>query len=300
MEDADKSVDTPVQGPAVPGDSQAQAPEPAADLGEVLKAIQSAVTGEFCSAISHSLQSPLSARVIGVSSGTLAEFAASVEEPSCCLRVVAGAANGAEAAGSSSPPAWMEISPQVAYPILDRLLGGTGRECYVPNRPLTAIERKLLWRVAEEAIGCIGRSWRSASLAIAGGSIAPAAIPPAEAPEDVLVLKFTLALGRHAGAMRLCLARRLLPAAAPEDQYLAGEDRGAHAPAGSPLELSVVVQDPAVTAEELAELGKGDILVTDADADGEVIVRVAGIPKFYARLGASNGRRAIRITRRIE
>jgi flagellar motor switch protein FliM len=60
-----------------------------------------------------------------------------------------------------------------------------------------------------------------------------------------------------------------------------------------------VVQDIAVSAEELARLSEGDLLVTDTPADGEVLVRIGGIPRFYARLGASNGKKAIRITRRI-
>ena len=36
------------------------------------------------------------------------------------------------------------------------------------------------------------------------------------------------------------------------------------------------------------------------EADAEVIVRVAGIPKYRARLGSHNGRRAVTITGPIE
>ena len=67
-----------------------------------------------------------------------------------------------------------------------------------------------------------------------------------------------------------------------------------------PLELSVVVQDIAVSHEELSQIESGDILLTDTAEGGEVLVRIAGIPRFYARLGVSNGRRAIQITRRID
>jgi flagellar motor switch protein FliM len=61
-----------------------------------------------------------------------------------------------------------------------------------------------------------------------------------------------------------------------------------------------VVQDISVTEEELAQLTEGALLVTDTPEGGEVLVRIGGIPRFYARLGASNGRKAIRITRRVE
>ena len=51
---------------------------------------------------------------------------------------------------------------------------------------------------------------------------------------------------------------------------------------------------------DITDLSRGDRLVADAAADAEVIVHGAGIPKFGARLGAAEGKRAVRIIRRLD
>jgi flagellar motor switch protein FliM len=62
----------------------------------------------------------------------------------------------------------------------------------------------------------------------------------------------------------------------------------------------VAVEGVDLSPEELARMEAGDILSTDSDADGEVIVRIDGVPRFAARLGSADGRRAITITRRLD
>jgi flagellar motor switch protein FliM len=237
------------------------------------------------------------------------EQPASDEQPATDV----GTARGGEYA-ADLPPAWLEVSPQIAFPIIDRLLGGSGKEWYVPCRACTAIERRLLHRVGEAVAEGLSRAgpdggaeslrWRCAAEA--------AELPDSSQTGPVVLAKFTLSMGRQAGALRLCLPRgllaRLLPAAATD-----GPPEAAARPAGTapphgqtaarqagPLELSVVVQDIAISREELAQIEEGDILMTDTAEGGEVLVRIGGIPRFYARLGVSNGRKAIQITRRVD
>src|SRR5262249_11681134 len=38
----------------------------------------------------------------------------------------------------------LEISPLIIYPIIDRLLGGTTKELFIPQRPMTLIETRLI------------------------------------------------------------------------------------------------------------------------------------------------------------
>jgi flagellar motor switch protein FliM len=65
------------------------------------------------------------------------------------------------------------------------------------------------------------------------------------------------------------------------------------------MELSVSLRDIDVPASDAERLCDGDIVATGLPADGEVIVRLAGIPKFLARMGQVDGRRAITILRRL-
>ena len=102
----------------------------------------------------------------------------------------------------------------------------------------------------------------------------------------------SFAFGGSGSAMRLFLPEALLgglPATGAVNR-------------NGPVEISVTAAegDVVLGPDELADLSAGDILTTDAPAGGEVIVRVAGIPKYRARLGACNGRRAVTILGPIE
>jgi flagellar motor switch protein FliM len=285
MDDSGTSSSTS-QTPAAPAAPAAQA---GIDPSALLRALAEAVEHDFCLATAPSLQVPLEARAQGLVQATLGEFLNSVEERTCCLPLTTSPACHVH-------PPLVEISPQIAFGLIDRLLGGTGGDSYIPARPLTALEGRLLRRLVESAAACITRHWPWASTE---AFIGAAETLPDFAAElqaaPVIIAKFTLTMGRHAGAMRLCLPAAMVPLMGnASDGAWQGRARG-----GSPLELSVVIQDEGMTAEEVSQLAAGDIVVTDTAGDGEVIVRIAGIPKFYGRLASANGRRAIRITRRI-
>ncbi|MEI7837778.1 MAG: FliM/FliN family flagellar motor C-terminal domain-containing protein [Planctomycetota bacterium] len=64
------------------------------------------------------------------------------------------------------------------------------------------------------------------------------------------------------------------------------------------MELTVTSLETGVPADELTTLAPGDILATEIDAGQDVVVRLAGIPKFVGRLGAYEGRRAVTISAR--
>ena len=76
-------------------------------------------------------------------------------------------------------------------------------------------------------------------------------------------------------------------------RVLQGGRRVADVAIGMRVRITGTVQ---VATEHLAV---GDVLATDIATDAEVIIRVAGVPKFAARLGQFKGRRAIVITRKL-
>lgn len=280
--------------------------------------------------LSAALRTPVQIRLCGLQGCPPSDFLAGVEERSCCMALGVCAAGpdvsgqgkaAASAAGAGSHAVWLEVSPQIAFPMIDRLLGGAAQEWYVPRRALTAIERRLLQRVGEAAANCLATCWpppRDRTAAVQWGcrmDLAPASTPP---PPEAVLAQFAVSMGRHAGALRLCLPRESVafapePSSGGADAPLAtgnspqpptdyASDASAVTPAwgAGPLELSVEVPHVTLSDEELAQLEAGDILLTDTPADGEVLIRVAGIPRFYARLGASKGHKAIRITRRVD
>ena len=46
----------------------------------------------------------------------------------------------------------LEISPLIVYPIIDRLLGGTNQDLFIPQRAMTLIEMRLIETVLDRAM----------------------------------------------------------------------------------------------------------------------------------------------------
>lgn len=251
-----------------------------------------------------------SLRLLGGSLVRVDDFLQSVEEPTCCYRLTAG--NGSPSGGSGS--ILIEITPTIAFPIINCLLGGSSDDAFIPRRPLTAIERRLLQRVVETiTAGLLQSLPGGASRNFEGpppgadpapvrpspeGSVAPGTPPAGDAdhgaaacPMVALSAGIEALLDAQAGTIRLCISQDLLgPLASP----LRDEPT-----CDSPLEVSASLPEVMLAPGDVEQLAQGDILTSDTLADGEVIIRVAGIPKYVGRLAACNGNRAVTIIRKL-
>ena len=225
-----------------------------------------------------------------------AEFLAAVAEHTCCHILVARAP-----AGPGPPPAeaqldpighvWIEMQRGLAFAMVDAFLGGD-EDLYIPDRALTGVERGILRHVIDVAGECLAEAWSAhltgISFEVLGTGSLGSSGGLGHVDQPVTVLTLHQAMSNQAGTLRLCLPQSLL------SPGLAGAS-----PPSGPVEISVDTDDVTLWSSDLADMSVGDILTTETAPDGEVVVRVAGIPKFRGRLGTCNGRRAVTITRRI-
>ena len=272
----------PIHGPAE------QNGEPAS---EGLLSTGRQLASAFSAAAGRALKSPLAVRACEAGRQRLAEFLDALEDPSCCYLLVSPSDRAPE---TSEAVAVIAFSPQIAYPMIDRLLGGADSDAFLPGRALTNVERRLLRRFAAHAAEALQTVWpggRRPELQLVEGEFRPGELPFLRAEQEVATLTIALSLGRHVGAMQLCVPEwvaHMNNTAQPHRRHAEG-----------PLELAASLQaviDPA----DLVDLAPGDIVITDSATDGEVVVRLAGIPKFAARLCASDGNRAVTITRKLD
>ena len=266
-----------------------------------LRMLQEGFGQGFSSGVSELLGRQLDVKPAGWTRLPYAEFLSTLREPTCCWILSAFPASGqalperphARGDVEFNGCAWLELSRRIACLIVDFILGGSVG-AFVPNRPLTSVERRLLRRVVEVAAASLGQAWPSEpglGFSAAGGQPARPGERAAAPDEPVTVFVFHLTIGQEGGTGRLCVPAALL-------EQNAGPPIGAAACSGL-VEVSATVPEITVSPEELEGLSAGDIVKTETPVDGEVIVRVAGIPKFTARLGTCNGRRAVTITGRV-
>src|SRR5438045_4632909 len=81
---------------------------------------------------------------------TYSEFIHSLPNPTCFNLLRAEQLDG---------QLCLEISPLIIYPIIDRLLGGSNAELFIPQRPLTVIEQRLVKRITDRALVVLTEAW---------------------------------------------------------------------------------------------------------------------------------------------
>ncbi|MCJ7545142.1 MAG: FliM/FliN family flagellar motor switch protein [Phycisphaerae bacterium] len=283
-------TDGPPNRQAAPSPQVRSAP-PAGELcampgPAVTVALRDVLEPALAAALRRRLSADCGVHLVDISLSSPQDFRRNVQEPTCCYTLTVGPLRaGDERAGRASGCLWVDVGAEIAHPILDVLLGGSGGRVLASDRPLTAVERRLLRRLPEATAECL-----SAALVQVGESVRLAEGPVAASwAGPAAVLTFRLSCRGADGAVRVCVPVTLLEAMLPSHLAELGQ--------WAAIELSAALPDASLPASEAASLEVGDIVTTDTPVDGEVTVRLAGVAKFAARLGACDGHRAITITR---
>jgi len=98
----------------------------------------------FGAAMSGFLRTIVEVRVSNIEQLTYGDFIQRLPNPTCFNLISPEPLEG---------QICLELSPMIIFPIIDRLLGGSTAEVFIPQRPLTAIEMRLIHRVIDLALG---------------------------------------------------------------------------------------------------------------------------------------------------
>ena len=116
-------------------------------------------------------------------------------------------------------PGALEITPGVAFAMIDRMLGGPG-EAPAATRPLTEIEQNVVDEVVLIVLDGLAEAWRtvtSLTFGIRGRETRPRMLQVAAPNEIVCAIGFDLVVGGVRGAIHLCLPIHVVDAV--EGQY---------------------------------------------------------------------------------
>lgn len=174
---------------------------------------------------------------------------------------------------------WLGLDAAGAGAVLDVLLGGSsGAEDTRPAKP-TAIEGRVLGRVMDMAAEALADIWPPL------GALRRLENPGRPECEMTSLVRFDLGIGGARGVLAAFIAGTIL---ADASDRMTG-----------PIELSATFDAGTIGEDELSALGAGDVIVGDAKVDGEVTVRLAGIPKFAGQLSIADGRKAVTLKRKL-
>ena len=207
----------------------------------------------------------------------------------------------------------MEVNPNVAYSMLDRLMGGVGEgPGKVDN--MTEIETKILTNLFERAFDNLREAWSGIieiDPFLSEVEVNSQFLQMISPNETVVVISFNIVIGESSGMINICIPHVVLEPIVPNlsvrywmqtnkkeptpEQSIVLEKRLKQAE----LPLTTELGKGSMSVEEFLYLQIGDVISLDRKIDDALIVKVGDIPKFTAQPGNLRNRMAIQIIDRL-
>ncbi|KIL73579.1 flagellar motor switch protein FliM [Bacillus badius] len=204
----------------------------------------------------------------------------------------------------------MEVNPNIAYAVLDRLLGGRG-ESINNIEGLTEIETKIMSSVFERAFEHYREAWSNIvdiDPLMTNFEVNPQFLQMVSPNETVVVISLDTTIGETTGMINICLPHVVLEPVIPKlsvHYWMQNPDRKEREPEElenlqkriQKAEVPVVSElgGTSITIEEFLALSIGDVIELEKRIDEPLIVKVSDIPKFTAQAGKLNKKMAIQI-----
>lgn len=275
------------------------------DQMRALEMLHETFARNFGASLSGLLRSIVEVRVSSAAQMTYSEFISGLPNPTSFNLVRCPPLEG---------QICLEVSPLVIYPIIDRLLGGSNKELFVPQRGMTLIETRLIQRILQRAMSGLTEAWqgiRRVEFALGEMESNPQLVQIVPPNEVVVVIGFEVKLTNRAGQMSLCIPYNaiepLIEDLSAQSWFVAGKSGGASGTAeriagglsGAKVELDATLATTTISLGELRGLEVGDLIVTNRPANAPAVLSVEGRPKFMAQLGQFRGNRALRVERSL-
>ncbi len=208
----------------------------------------------------------------------------------------------------------LEVSPLIIYPMIDRLLGGSSHDLFIPQRPMTAIEMRLIENVTTRALEALSEAWegvREIKFHISASESNPQLVQIVPPNEVVVIVGLEVKMSNRAGTMNLCIPYNaiepVIDVLSSQSWFSVNKSDGSNefvktlstklGRAGTLV--TAVLAETRMTVRDLATLEVGDIVLTERDANKPMVLCVEGERKFIGSVGQHKGHRALRIERSI-
>ncbi|MBE1553454.1 flagellar motor switch protein FliM [Sporosarcina limicola] len=203
----------------------------------------------------------------------------------------------------------MEVNPNIAYSMLDRLMGGVGTSpSKVDN--LTEIETKIMTNLFERSFDNLREAWSGIidiDPYLTEVEVNPQFLQMISPNETVVVISFNIVIGESSGMINICIPHSVLEPIVPNlsvRYWMQSNKKDPTIEQSAMLEkrlksasLTVVGElgQGQMTVEDFLYLQIGDVISLDTKIDEPLVVKVGDKPKFTAQPGHSKNRMAVQI-----
>ncbi len=275
------------------------------DQMRALQTLHETFARNFGASLSGFLRTIIEVKVATCEQMTYSEFISSLPNPTSFNLIQSDKLEGQMC---------LEISPLIIYPIIDRLLGGTSTDLFIPQRPMTLIETRLIGNVTNRGLSALSEAWASVKamvFSISATESNPQLVQIVPPNEVVVVLGFELKMSNRAGTMNLCIPYNVMEpviedlsaqswfSSMKNTKSKAIEDQITRGLGQAGLSVIGMLAETSITLDDLINMAPGDLIMSDKPANQPVVLCVEGERKFLAQIGQFKGKRALRVTRAI-
>lgn len=273
------------------------------DQMRAMEGLHEGFARNFGAALSGYLRTIIEVSVAHIEQLTYSEFIHSLPNPTCFNLLKAEQLDG---------QLCLEISPLIIYPIIDRLLGGSNADLFIPQRPLTQIEQRLVQRITDRATHHLSEAWSNLTAVqfkVEDFESNPQLVQIVPPNETVVVVGFELKMGNRAGTMSLCIPYNAIEPIMPlfsAQNWVTYQRKGGaddhtrkltRNVGGAAVELRVFLARTSIRVDDLLSLQPGDIITTDKACAQDAFIQVEGKTKFLCQIGQFRGNRAVKVTK---
>jgi len=207
----------------------------------------------------------------------------------------------------------IEINPSIAFPMLDRLLGGKG-EPFDANREFSDIELSLFETILRVMMSTLKEAWgpvMEVFPSVESKESSPNVVQIVAQNEIVVMVVMEIIIGHSSGMMNICYPvialEPVLPKLASRDLMLnetsSKKSRNTELQVllgGAKVNVEANLGDAELTMRDVLDLQVGDVVRLSSPADDVVTVSIDGKDRFRGEIGLRRFRKSIQVTQMID
>lgn len=203
----------------------------------------------------------------------------------------------------------MEVNPNIAYAMMDRMMGGRGTSINKVES-LTEIETRIMSNTFERAFENLREAWANIAEIdpmLTDFEVNPQFLQMVSPNETVVVISLNTTIGETSGMINICIPHVVLEPIIPklsvhywmqtdkkerkpqEIAVLEERVQSAHVP------VSVELGTADISIQDFLILEVGDVIELNQQIEHPLMIKIGDIPKFLGQAGKMNKKLAIQV-----
>ncbi|HLQ73864.1 MAG TPA: flagellar motor switch protein FliM [Bacillota bacterium] len=207
----------------------------------------------------------------------------------------------------------MEVNPNIAYSLLDRLLGGEGKSVEKIDS-MTEIETMLMSQLFEKSVVNLSEAWGSIvdiDPILEEFEVNPQFLQLVSPNETVVVVSLSTEVGETSGMINICIPHIVLEPIIPnlsahywmetadrerdpiEQQHLSKNLERAS------VEVKTVLGETNITIEQFLNLKANDMITLNQSIDTPLVLEINDRPKFFVQPGTHKNKLSVQVLEKV-